>query len=68
MDVEIAVVQDAISIVFQHFRKAGQRRVLNRSCQGVPVVQRLLCPSSGTIAPYVFEALFKDHHRTDGFV
>jgi hypothetical protein len=39
MDVEIAVVQYAIAIPFQHFRKAGQRRVLYRSCQGTPVVQ-----------------------------
>ena len=39
MNVKIAVIQYAIPIPFQHTGKAGQRRVLDGSCQGTPVVQ-----------------------------
>ncbi len=39
MDVEVAVVQNTVSIPVQHFSKAGQRRVPYGSCQGTPIIQ-----------------------------
>jgi hypothetical protein len=62
MDGEVAVIQNTVSISFQHFSKAGQRRVIYSLCQAAPIVQRLLRPGSGTIAPDVFEFLFDWHH------
>lgn len=44
VDRVLTMIQDPILVPFQHFGKAGNRRVFQGSCKGAPVIEGLFRP------------------------
>jgi len=64
----IAVIQDSVLVTPQGFGKLSHLLVIDGLCQKTPHLNGLLCPCPGSVGPDVFEFVFEDHHRIDGFV
>jgi len=64
----VTVIEDPIPVTPQGFGKLFHLRMVNSVCQQTPFLYGLLCPCPGPVGPDVFEFLFEDHHRINGFV
>jgi len=69
----VTMIQDSIPITPQGLGKQGfgklfHLRMVNSLCQQTPFLYGLLWPCPGPVGPDVFEFLFEDHHRINGFV
>ena len=64
----VTVIEDPIPVTPQGFGKLFHLRMVNSLCQQTPFLYGLLCPCPGPVGPDVFEFLFEDHHRINGFV
>ena len=68
MDGEVAVIQDAIAVSLQHFRKLQDFLMWDTPGQSTPFIQGFNGPGTGFVAPDMLQLVPQDQDRADHFI